>query len=262
MTIYDFSFAAHARDFDQHIRNSIPGRTGLDEMCVRLSQRFVQNNTIVVDIGCSTGGLLRAIRDANQDRRRAVSYLGIDLERKFSEHWRARRARNVQFRVCDARSFDGYENLSLACSLFTLQFIPERDRLSLLRRICDGLIEGGALIIAEKVLANSAGFQDMLTFDYYDFKRQSFSAQEILDKERSLRGQMVLWDEARLRGALRDAGFQLVVQDFWRSYFFVAMVAMKGTPRSAANLMPIGIRNEFPRQALVPDGNRWAGDPA
>jgi tRNA (cmo5U34)-methyltransferase len=262
MTFEEFSFAAHARDFDRHIRDSIPGRTDLDDMCVRLSQRFVQNDTTVVDIGCSTGALLRSIRDASQDRRRSVSYLGIDVESGFSEHWRARRARNVRFRICDARSFDGYENLSLACSLFTLQFIPERDRLSLLRRVCDGLIEGGALIIAEKVLANSAYFQDALTFDYYDFKRQSFSAQEILDKERSLRGQMVLWDEARLRGALRDAGFQLVVQDFWRSYFFVAMVATKGTPRPAANVTTIGIGNEFPRQALVPDGNRWAGDPA
>jgi tRNA (cmo5U34)-methyltransferase len=262
MTVHDFSFAEHAHDFDRHIRDSIPGRTELYDMCVRLSQRLVQNDTTVIDIGCSTGTLLRAIRDANQDRRRSVSYLGIDVERGFSEHWRTRRARNVRFQICDARSFDGYENLSLACSLFTLQFIPERDRLSLLRRVCDGLIEGGALIIAEKVLANSARFQDALTFDYYDFKLQNFSAQEILDKERSLRGQMVLWDETRLRDALRDAGFQPAVQSFWRNYFFVAMVAMKGPPLTPLNVMPIGIGNEFPRQALVPDGNRWAGDPA
>jgi hypothetical protein len=67
---------------------------------------------------------------------------------------------------------------------------------------------------------------------------------------------------ARLRDALRDAGFQPDVQDFWRSYLFVAMVATKGTPRPAANVIPIGIGNGFPRQAVVPDGNRWAGDPA
>jgi tRNA (cmo5U34)-methyltransferase len=244
MTFEEFSFAAHARDFDRHIRDSIPGRTDLDDMCVRLSQRFVQNDTTVVDIGCSTGALLRSIRDASQDRRRSVSYLGIDVESGFSEHWRARRARNVRFRICDARSFDGYENLSLACSLFTLQFIPERDRLSLLRRVCDGLIEGGALILAEKVYANDAKFQEMLRSIYYDFKRQNFSAEEILDKERSLRGQMNPWSEEQWLNAVHEAGFK--VHRLWHNHLFVAWVVEKGASRRSAGIVPFRRRIERP----------------
>jgi hypothetical protein len=54
-------------------------------------------------------------------------------------------------------------------------------------------VPGGALMIAEKILATTARFQDALTFPDYDFKQeQGFSAAEILEKERQLRGQMTL----------------------------------------------------------------------
>jgi tRNA (cmo5U34)-methyltransferase len=167
VSVIDFSFAAHARGFDQHIQESIPGLEILRAMSAEFSRYFVQNETKVVDIGCSTGALLRSIRDKNEPSRRSVNYLGIDEVQNFREHWRGRRAANLRFEVRDARSFDGFENMSLVCSHFTLQFIPERDRPALLRRVYEGLNDGGALIMAEKVLAKSAKFQDMLTFPFY-----------------------------------------------------------------------------------------------
>jgi tRNA (cmo5U34)-methyltransferase len=232
VTVIDFSFAAHARGFDQHIQESIPGLENLRAMSVEFSRYFVQHETNVIDIGCSSGALLRSIRDENEPSRRSVSYLGIDTERNFREHWHGRRAGNLRFQVRDARSFEGFENMSLVCSHFTLQFIPERDRPPLLRRVYDGLNEGGALIIAEKVLARSAKFQDMLTFPFYDHKLLSFSAEAILDKERSLRGKMTVVDEVRLEQMLCEAGFEAgAIQRIWQSYLFVAMIAIK-TPRS------------------------------
>ena len=65
----------------------------------------------------------------------------------------------------------------------------------------NGLVEGGALILSEKVLAKNAKIQDMLAFTYYDFKREAFSASEILDKEKSIRDQMHLWSEYKLFNA-------------------------------------------------------------
>jgi tRNA (cmo5U34)-methyltransferase len=239
MTVHDFSFAAHAPDFDRHIRTSIPGYDELHRMCVWLSRDFVQNETTTVDIGCTTGKLLRAVRDRNQASRPAARYVGIDVEQNCRERWRKRRASNVRFEVCDARRFDGFKDLSLAYDLFTLQFIPERDRPGLLRRVHDGLIEGGALIIAAKVLANSAWSQDALTAHYHERKRQrGLSDKRILDKQRNLRGQMVLWTEARLADALHEAGFQ-EIQRFWQSYLFVAMVARKSARRRSASIVPV-----------------------
>jgi tRNA (cmo5U34)-methyltransferase len=230
VTVLDFSFAQHARDFDRHIGDSIDGLPILHARCASRSRHYVQNGTTVVDIGCSTGNVLRAIRDENQAARPAASYVGIDIESSFGEQWRGRAADNVRFEVRDARSFE-FENASLVISLFTLQFIPLRDRVPLLRRIHDGLIEGGSLIIAEKVLANDARFQDIGTFIYYDHKgRSGFSPEEILDKERSLRGQMVAVDEATVVGMLWDAGFE-AIQRFWQVDSFLAFDAQKRISR-------------------------------
>lgn len=229
MTV-DFSFAEHANGFDEHIRQSVPGMDMLRGMTVDLSRHFVQPNTTVLDIGCSTGAVLRAIRDANQASRATASYIGVDIERQFDSHWRERAAANVRFEITDARTCGDMKNMSLAVSLFTLQFIPERDRLALLRRVHDGLIEGGALIIAEKVLARTARAQNLFTGPYYDFKRRSFSEKEIPEKERGLRGPMHVWYERELLEALCEAGFDVAEIDrFWQIHFFVGMVAVKRT---------------------------------
>ena len=116
--------------------------------------------------------------------------------------------------------------MSYVTSLFTLQFIPEPDKLPVLERIHAGLRPGGALLIAEKELASSARLQDVLTFPYYDFKRKSFRADEILDKERSLRGQMTLWSEEELRSHLAEVGFK-EMEPIWDRFPFIAFLALK-----------------------------------
>ena len=120
----------------------------------------------------------------------SVEYIGLDIEKGFKDHWQKRRAPNLKFKQCDVRTFDNFKKLSLVYSLFTLQFLPERDRLKLVKRIYNGLVEGGALILSEKVLAEvMRKYRICLAFTYYDFKREAFSASEILDKEKSIRDQ-------------------------------------------------------------------------
>jgi tRNA (cmo5U34)-methyltransferase len=222
--VRSFSFAEHATGFDEHIEASIPDLEGLRSRMTDFSRYFVQDGTTVVDIGCSTGRLIRRIRRANEDRL-AVKYIGIDNEPAFAERWRELGDESIQFENCDARSFD-FQNTSLVCSSFTLQFVREGDRLPLLRRIHDGLVEGGGLMISEKILASESIFQDMMTSTYYGFKRKSFSGDEILDKEQSLRGQMRPWRMERLLLALREAGFQ-ALQHFWQQFLFVGILARK-----------------------------------
>jgi tRNA (cmo5U34)-methyltransferase len=227
MNVVDFSFRDHAKDFDSHIGRSIPGYDELGRTCVRLSRRFVQTGTTVVDVGCSTGRLLASIQDHNQGARPDVNYVGLDRVQDFCVHWSRLEKANINFEVCDARSYLGFKNLSLAYSLFTIQFIRPPDKIPLLRRIYDGLVEGGALIIAEKSLAESARLQDALVGPYYDYKlEQGFSEKELLDKERSLRGQMTLWTEAELKRKLRQIGFR-EIELIWRNLAFVGLLALK-----------------------------------
>jgi tRNA (cmo5U34)-methyltransferase len=227
MKVVDFSFQDHADHFDDHIGRSIPGYRELGKTCVQLSRRFVQPGTSVVDVGCSTGHLLASIQAHNQDARPDVNYIGIDCAPNFSVHWVGLEKANVKFEVCDACSYRGFKNLSLAYSRFTIQFVRSQDKVLLLQRIYDGLVDGGALIIAEKTLADTARLQDALAFPYYDYKLgQGFSEKELLDKERSLRGQMTLWTETELKLALRRVGFR-EIEPIWRNFMFVGLLALK-----------------------------------
>ena len=51
----DFTFAHRQEGFDKHIELSIRGYSNLMEDVVSLSRYFVEDNTNIVDIGCSTG---------------------------------------------------------------------------------------------------------------------------------------------------------------------------------------------------------------
>lgn len=227
MSISDFSFADYAvqNSFDQHISASIPGYDKLIEKCVGLSRRFIQDSTAVLDVGCTTGRLLAAIREHNQACRPRTTYLGIDVEAKFKRNWAEHRRRNLTFEKADIRTYSP-QATSYITSIFTLQFLPAADKHVVVKKLAESLLEGGALLVAEKVLASSARLQDTLTFPYYDFKLRSFSEREVLDKERRLRGLMTLWTEHELREALRSAGFR-EVEPIWGDFPFLAFLALK-----------------------------------
>jgi tRNA (cmo5U34)-methyltransferase len=222
----DFSFREHAMTFDRHIGDSIPGYATLVKRVLRDSRRFIQPHTNVYDLGCSSGRTLARISRLNRSSRDGVTYTGIDCEPSFEVLWHRRRAPGLQFGIGDARTWP-LENASLVISQFTVQFIPPVDKRALLRRTYDSLVEGGALMIAEKTLAETARLQDVTTFSYYDHKlERGFTAEQIIEKERQLRGQMTCMSEAELRGALRQAGFT-EIERVWGEAPFAAFLALK-----------------------------------
>ena len=64
---YDFTFAQREEGFDDHIEHSIRGYTNLLDDIVSLSRNFVEDETNVIDIGCSTGKLTEAFVKSNQN---------------------------------------------------------------------------------------------------------------------------------------------------------------------------------------------------
>jgi tRNA (cmo5U34)-methyltransferase len=222
----DFSFRDHAMTFDRHIEDSIPGYADWVKRVLRDSRRFVQPHTNVYDLGCSSGRTLAKISRLNRPSRDGVTYIGIDCEPSFEMLWHKRRAPSLQFGCGDLRSWP-LERASLVVSSMTLQFIPPMDKQALLRRIYSSLFEGGALMIAEKTLAATARLQDINTFSYYDLKRKrGFTAEQIIEKERQLRGQMTCLSEAELREAIRQAGFA-EIERVWGEAPFAAFLALK-----------------------------------
>ena len=230
---YDFTFAQREEGFDDHIEHSIRGYKNLLDDIVSLSRNFVEDETNVVDIGCSTGKLTEAFVHSNQNFCKYANYIGIELAPSFFEELDKRYERmtneyywaNIDFQKKDVRQFK-FENCSLVTSIFTLQFMPRKDRFDVIKNIYDGLNFGGAFIFAEKTVCEDSRLQEMITFNFYDYKRKHFEASDILEKEKTLRNMLKpnTWKE--LEGMLQCAGFK-TAQPFWRNHMFVGAIAIK-----------------------------------
>ncbi len=225
----DFTFAHREEGFDEHIEKSIRGYSNLLEDVISLSRYFVEDDTNIVDIGCSTGKLTKAMIEYNEDHCSDGNYIGIEIAEGFFKDLENRadelKKHQVDFILDDIRNYD-FENCSLVTSIFTLQFMPKKDRLNVMKNVYNGLNDGGAFIFAEKTICQNALVQDMITFNYYDYKRKSFDTEDIMDKERTLRHMMKpnTWEEIEIN--LAKAGFS-DVQPFWRNHAFVGALAIK-----------------------------------
>ena len=222
-----FTFASQFGGFDKHIRQSIRGYQDLWDDIVKFSEYFVEDDTNVIDIGCSTGTLLRNMKEHNDGHCPDCLYKGVEIEQDFFPYLVNKD--NLQFYKTDVQSFDWAalaNSCSLITSLFTLQFIPKRDRKKIISQIHDSLVKGGAFIFAEKTFSASPQIEDMLTFCYYDWKQQYFSEQEILEKEVQLRHMMKLLNHSEVTALLNECGFNLV-QQFWQNFNFRSWIAIK-----------------------------------
>ena len=208
--------------FDDHILKSIPNYDILFGSILRLSDYFLDKNKIVYDIGCSTGNLLRHFAKAEKYCGKMV---GIDYSRNLLPE-NTREFENIQFLEYDLNQGFEFVNACLVFSIFTLQFMKRESRQNIIDSIYKGLPEGGAFIIAEKVYHDYGQYQDMFTFSYYDYKKMSFSNEEILSKEKDLRTILKPNTAKENLAMLRRAGFQKIAM-FYKFFHFEAYVCIK-----------------------------------
>lgn len=225
----DFTFAHREEGFDNHIEHSIRHYDTLINDVINLSRYFVEDGQNVVDIGCSTGKMLDRMMDQNKDIAPDTHYVGIENANGFRDSMVDRMETNkkLDLRFEDIMDSD-ISNCCLITSIFTLQFISRQNRSRILKKIYNALNFGGAFIFSEKTMSEDPRIQDMLTFTYYDYKRQFFDSKDILDKEYSLRNMLKpnTWNE--LKSSLMVAGFDSKkIQVFWQNHLFVGAVVLK-----------------------------------
>jgi len=227
----DFTFAHRQEGFDNHIDQSIRNYSTLHDDIVKLSRYFVEDNTNVYDIGCSTGKTIGAMIDQNHSFAPKANYVGVEYAEGFKDAMQDREDEypdaHIDLRFEDIRETK-ITNANLVTSIFTLQFMPRKDRRATLEKIYKGLNPGGAFIFAEKTIAESSRIQEMITFQYYDFKRQNFSEEDIMSKEVTLRNMLKPNTWRELTSMLACAGFDLYkIQPFWQNHMFVGAIVIK-----------------------------------
>ena len=209
-----FSFDT-IQNFDEHIDQSIPNYNLLFDAVISLSKFFAMPDTKIIDLGCSTGKLLNTIKHDGEK-------IGVDI----SDNLLPESNNDVTFLKQNIETFNDYYNSSLVTSIFTLQFMPKASRQKVLNQIYDGLNLGGAFIWAEKVYAQNAIHQDLMSFCYYDFKQTHFSAKQILDKEQDLRTLLHSNTAQQNLELAKNAGFNNP-QCFWSFFNFLAWYFIK-----------------------------------
>ena len=197
--------------FDNMVCRSVPLYREVVAGAVHWTRAYYQPKTRIIDIGCSTGKLTKAMIEYNQDHCSKGRYIGIEIAEGFFKDLEKRADEldkyEVDFILDDIRNYE-FTNCSLVTSIFTLQFMPKKDRLNVIKNVYNGLNDGGAFIFAEKTICQNALVQDMM------------------DKERTLRHMMKpnTWKE--IEDNLDKAGFS-DAQPFWRNHAFVGALAIK-----------------------------------
>ncbi|MGL5828009.1 MAG: methyltransferase domain-containing protein [Angustibacter sp.] len=209
-TRWSFAGTTHEH-FDTHVNRSVPHYAAGHQLIAQVIDFFSRPGKTVIDVGCSTGALLQSL--AQKPSSADLELHGYDIEADMVRAARARCAGldNVTIRQADAAAID-YRNAGAVIMYYTLQFAERSKRLPILRRIADGLEEGGALLLFEKIIAPDSLTQDIIGQLYQEFKETNgFDAQEIINKARSLRSVLAPVTSERNHRDLELAGFRSMV---------------------------------------------------
>lgn len=203
-----WTFQGIEDDFDEHVAKSVPGYRTAHELIVNLSEFFVCPDSLVYDIGCSTGSLIQKLATRHSSRS-DLRLVGIDPVSGMIEKARKDTAsdRRLQFILGDIVTED-LAPCDLITSVYAIQFIRPKHRQAVFNKIYNSLNWGGGFLLFEKVRAPDARFQDIITQVYTDFKLSNgFKEHEIVHKTRSLKNVMEPFSTQGNLDMMKRAGF-------------------------------------------------------
>ena len=219
--------------FPDMLRRSIPGYAASLEAIGSLAARYVKANTNCYDLGCSLGAATLAMRqgiDVPGCRILAVDVAPAMISRCreiLAEDDRLNRPGTEVILIEDDIRNVNITNASMAVLNYTLQFLAPEDRDAMIERICQGMIDGGLLVLSEKVVDESAHMEELLVDLHHEHKRRNdYSSLEIARKRAALENVLVPETVAAHRERLARAGFRHTA--VWLRYFnFVSIIAIR-----------------------------------
>jgi tRNA (cmo5U34)-methyltransferase len=196
------------REFETHIKKSVPNYDEGHKLIEKLSDFFVKNDSTIYEIGSSTGKLSYNL-SKQHSQKNSANFTAIEIEEDMINYAKSKyQNQNLQFINEDIITYD-LESSDMIVSYYTMQFIHPKFRQELFNKIYKSLNWGGAFIMFEKVRANDARFQDIITTLYTDFKLENgFSEKEIINKTKSLKGVLEPFSTQANFDMLHRAGFE------------------------------------------------------
>ena len=177
------------------------------DLILKISDFFLNDESSCYELGCSTGTLIHALAQRNNNKK--SQFIGIDIEEPMinKAKERCKGMKNVLLKVSDIWDVE-FEKADLIIAYYTMQFVRPKNRQLIFDRIFQALNWGGAFLLFEKVRSPDARFQDMMTTIYTDYKiDQGYTSDEIIGKTRSLKGVLEPFSTQANMDLLTRAGF-------------------------------------------------------
>lgn len=215
--------------FDDMINRSVPLYQETIKRQVQLSEKFYQPNSVIYDFGCSNGNF--GIKFLDIMGKKKFSMLAIDNSEEMLNTYRSRlsnRPNEENIKLI----FDKIQNISVTSASvvvinLTLQFIPVKERDTLIKKVYNGLLPSGILLITEKTIHDNDELSDLQQEFYYRYKKENgYSNLEISQKRDALENVLIPETLEAHHQRFRSAGFSKV--DIWQKWFnFTSFICQK-----------------------------------
>ena len=175
-----------AKDFDNHVSASVPGYEWFHDYIVRLAEFYIEDNDSILDIGCSTGTLLRDIKLKLPNR--DFYMCGVDKSEAMIDIAKSNvKDLKSNFFTGDILEFfnmtDHSAELSFITIVLTLQFLSYEDRLKVLKTCRSRLKDRGVVVVVEKIIQEDGHMQKMFDEIYQEMKFENgLSKDSLFDK--------------------------------------------------------------------------------
>lgn len=202
-----------SKNFDSHVSKSVPLYEEGHQLICDISDYFVKSDSLVYEIGCSTGTLTYKVAEHNKHKEGA-RFIGTDVVDEMLQAAEEKRPHipgadkiNIQFVKDDVIQTE-LEPCDMIICYYTVQFIHPSIRQAVIDKFYQALNWGGALLLFEKVRGADARFQDILTGLYTDYKlRMGYTPEDIVGKSLSLKGVLEPFSSRGNIEMLERAGF-------------------------------------------------------
>jgi tRNA (cmo5U34)-methyltransferase len=219
-----------ANVFNDMLKRSVPHYYEIQNMICDITKHFLQKNSNIYDLGCSTGNtLLNILKELKTPK---FMLIGIDNSEPMLKKAKKRLRKLRSLNKCkllkrNLNTQIDFQNACIIISSLTLQFILPTNRKKLISQIYNGLNKNGAFILIEKIVFENKKINRTYTELYYNFKiRKGYSKLEILRKKRALEKVLFPYRYEENVKLLKEAGFR-VINEFFRWYNFCGILAIK-----------------------------------
>lgn len=229
----DFEFNDEVVEvFDDMIARSVPYYQEQQFMIQEMARRLTIPNANVYDLGCSTATTLINLCEAIEQ---PAKFIGYDNSKPMINRGIVRiREKGFEEKIeLHQADLSGdlsklpLQNASLVTMCWTMQFIRPMQRERVVRWVYDGLVDGGALVLTEKVLTRNSRMNRFFIDLYYNFKqRNGYSETEILRKREALENVLIPYTLEENIELFKRNGFD-TCETFFQWYNFVGFLCVK-----------------------------------